>query len=58
MQQRQPELLCSIKSPMCLVCGKGMRFVSAVPAMRFTNLKHALFECGCGWTRGRQGLGR
>jgi hypothetical protein len=50
MQPRQSELSSVMKSPTCLVCGKGMRFVSAAPATQYTNLKHTLFECGCGRT--------
>jgi len=37
--------------PVCELCGKAMRFVSASPLAPYVNLKQAKFECDCGATR-------
>src|SRR5215475_5240592 len=38
-----------IKRPVCPTCGKTMRLESSWPDKSYTNLRHMMFRCGCGF---------
>jgi hypothetical protein len=47
-QQPDPTFLPHV--PICPTCTKSMRLVTAEPITPYINLKHAKFECDCGFT--------
>lgn len=39
-----------MKPPICPACSKAMQLDSAMPDIRYSNLRHVIFKCDCGWT--------
>ena len=40
----------AFKPPICPACSKAMQLDSAMPDIRYSNLRHVIFKCDCGWT--------
>jgi hypothetical protein len=44
-----PDPPSSFKVPKCPGCGTPMQFQSTSPDENYSNLRHTIFVCDCGW---------